>query len=124
MKPYYRVYDEKEYSTYGTQFDSHVDAEQLALELATKYPGSTFEILRCVGYSSTSKASTFWMDGEGPEKPRYRMLEDGEIIQSGDQFTPDGGETWTTARDAGADYRDSSVGHFCKWPHLPHRRPL
>jgi len=93
MKPYYRVYDAKEYTTHGDKFECPDLAERLALELATKYPGSTFEILRCVGIAQCSKANTFWMDGEEPpEKPRYRMLEYGEIIQPGDEYDDDG--TW------------------------------
>ena len=53
-------------------------AQAKAEAMAESEPGQVFQILRCVGYASTSKASTFWMDGEAPpEKPRYRRLEEG-----------------------------------------------
>lgn len=107
MKPYYRVENER--------FDTLTDAQQRAEDLAAKFPGRSFEILRCVGYASTSKVSTFWMDGEGPpEKPRYRMLEMGEMIQDGDEFTRTGFD-WRRTECDGFRFAEH---------HHPHRRPL
>ena len=84
MKPYYRVYSNE--STAAEHADTLQAAQARAEELAAKHPGRCFEILRCVGYASTSKASTFWVDGEGPpEKPRWRPLEEGEQITDGDE---------------------------------------
>ena len=139
MKPYYYVYDPKELATHGDKFDSADKAEQLALELATKYPGSAFEILRCVGIAQTTKASTFWMDGEGPlhplatmradwpgidreeppEKPRYRELEDGEDFQEGDEWQPFPGIEWLKV----PYYSLGEIYHKSAYP-SPHRRPL
>ena len=105
MKPQYYVYA----LNYGAPTVRHAtlaEAQAEAERLAEKHPGRTFEILKCIGYSSTSKASTFWMDGEGPphplganaaglvrdeaeetpEKPRYRELEFGEEYRNGDEW--------------------------------------
>lgn len=85
MNPYYRVYSNE--SIAAEHALTLEDAQARAEELAAKHPGCCFEILRCVGYASTSKVSTFWMDGEDPpEKPRYRMLDEGETVEGGDEF--------------------------------------
>ena len=117
-------------------------AQAKAEAMAESEPGCAFEILRCVGYSSTSKASTFWMDGEeppesipklpvgaigychygngqtafcvAPEKSRYRMLEEGEPIADGDEFSR--GYEWISSKCAGQQYKNVM--------HQPHRRPL
>ena len=68
--------------------DNLESAKIAAESCALNYPGASYEILKCVGISSTSKPMTFWMDGEsdGVEKPKYRILEEGEIIQDGDEY--------------------------------------
>ena len=119
MKPYFYLYNATIGEFTGEKFDTAARAVEMSLELAESNPGEAFEILRCVGYSSTSKASTFWMDGEEPpEKPLYRMLEDGEIIMGEDEFQhPEG---W---RKHHGSY--NAIGEtFRKSNHLPHRRPL
>jgi hypothetical protein len=37
------------------------------MRLAEQHPTGHFEILKCVGFARTTKAATFWMDGEGPK---------------------------------------------------------
>ena len=113
MKPYYRVYSNE--STAAEHADTLQAAQARAEELAAKHPGRCFEILRCVGYASTSKASTFWMNGEGPpEKPRYRMVDKGEVIESGDEYDDDG--IWRP--------RALTIGEKVNSDHRPTRRPL
>ena len=116
MKPYYRVYSNE--SNAAEQVETLADAKARAEELAAKHPGRAFEILKCVGISQTSKASTFWMDGEeptsaAPEK-KYRMLKRGEIIHSEDEYSTFG-KHWIETPASGEIY---SLHHF------PHRRPL
>jgi hypothetical protein len=38
-----------------------------AMRLCEQHPSQSFEILKCVGFARTTKAATFWMDGEGPK---------------------------------------------------------
>jgi len=111
MKPYYYATEPNSLRKWETLEEAQAEAERYA----ENHPGKSFEILRCVGRSSTSKASTFWVDGdEPPEKPRYRMLEEGEPIADGDEFSR--GYQWATSQCAGQKY--NSVMH------QPHRRPL
>lgn len=133
MKPHYYVYA----LNYGAPTVRHAtlaEAQAEAERLAEKHSGRAFEILKCVGHSSTRKAITFWMDGEGPphplganasglardeaeetpEKPRYRMIDEGESIEDGDEFSR--GFHWMPSQCAGQKYT--------KVMHQPHRRPL
>jgi len=115
MKPYFYLYNATIGEFTGEKFDTAARAVEMSLELAESNPGESFEILRCVGYSSTSKASTFWVDGEEPpEKPSYRMLEKGEIIKKGDEYDDDG--TWLP--------RAFTIGEKMNSDHRPTRRPL
>lgn len=65
MKTYYYVYkvggNAQKYK-HKTRLKAQTEAERLA----AKHPGDHFEILACVGISSTPvpKVSTFWMDKE------------------------------------------------------------
>ena len=112
MKPYYKVVASDSFR----KFDTIEEAQSVAEGQAADHPGRAFEILRCVGIAQTSKASTFWMDGEEPpEKPRWRMLEVGESIQDGDEWKSQSGK-WL-ARIGGFGVTFSSY-------HAPHRRPL
>ena len=118
MKPYFYTFN-RQHGIPTVKHDSLEIAQGEAERLAAKLPGQAFEILRCVGIAQTSKASTFWVDGEEPpEKPRYRDLEDGEIIEKSEEFKhPDG---W---RKHHASY--GSIGQtFRENCFLPHRRPL
>ena len=112
MTPYYYVRRQDSPDPVHETLES---AQARAGEMAESEPGHAFEILRCVGIASTSKASTFWMDGAGPpEKYRWRMLEDGELIEDGDEFSR--GDEWSLSRCDGQKYSISL--------HQPHRRPL
>lgn len=74
------------------EFETVEAALDAAKEALKEFPGRVFEIYKCVAMVQYTEASTFWMDGEGPpEKPRYRMLEEGEKILPGDQFLSAGG---------------------------------
>ena len=117
MNPYYRVYSTE--SSAAEHALTMEDAQARAEELAAKHPGRCFEILRCVGYASTSKASTFWMDGEGPpEKPRYRAMERGEIFQDGDEYRHPGEQWRKVPRNS---FGLELLGFFVE---IEHRRPL
>ena len=67
MKPYYYVY---RYGHHGPQarHGTIESAQKEAERLAEQHPESHFEILKCVGHTRTTKAKTFWMDGEEPEE--------------------------------------------------------
>ena len=115
MKPYYRVYSDE--SIAAEHVETLDDAQVRAEFLAAKHPGRSFEILKCVGYASTSKASTFWMDGEEPqEKPRYRMLEKGEIVEDGDEFNFQHSGEWRP--------HNLWIGKAIASDNYPTRRPL
>ena len=66
MKPYYYVY---RYNDRGPRVrHATLEAAQTeAMRLAEQHPTGYFEILKCVGFARTTKAATFWMDGEGPK---------------------------------------------------------
>jgi hypothetical protein len=65
MKPYYyalRLMPEDKEEQHSTLAKAQSEAERKA----AKSPGLSYEIVKCVGIASCSKASTFWMDGEEP----------------------------------------------------------
>jgi hypothetical protein len=66
MKPYYYVY---RYNDRGPKVrHATLEAAQTeAMRLAEQHPTGYFEILKCVGFARTTKAATFWMDGEVPK---------------------------------------------------------
>lgn len=76
MKPHFYVYclmSEKPTVRHATLAEAQAEAERLS----AKKPGRAFEILRCVGIAQCPKASTFWMDGEGPPRePEWRYFRD------------------------------------------------
>lgn len=122
MSPYYYINNATIGEFTGDRIDTLSEAERQALDLAKLNPGACFEILRCVGYSSTSKASTFWMDGEEPEprtgidcdKQLYKLLTVGEVIQAGDEFYYD--DTWKK--------HGLTIGDPIDENNFPTRRPL
>ena len=67
MKPYYYVY---RHGHRGPEIKhpSVIAAQKESIRLAEQHPESTFEILKCVGHTRTTKAKTFWLDGEEPEE--------------------------------------------------------
>lgn len=67
MKPYYYVCRYGHYMpkiTHATLEAAQKEAERLA----ERHPGYSFQILKCVAETRTTKANTFWMDGEDPEE--------------------------------------------------------
>lgn len=116
MKPYYYIYKHGDQGPRVRHSDLPT-AQNEAERLAAKEPGQCFEILQCLGYASTSKVSTFWMDGEGPpEKPRWRDMEIGETFQDGDQFFIT--DKWVAVPPASFGFKINGTYRF------PHRRPL
>jgi len=77
MKPFYYVYkfgDKAPRVRHCTLQAATQEAERLAKE----NPGACFEILQCLGFSRTTEASTFWVDGAGPQATAgYRYFRDG-----------------------------------------------
>ena len=67
MKPHYYVYNSADQGLPKVQHNTLESAKKEAERLAGLCPGKVFEILKCVAFSQTSKANTFWMDGEKPE---------------------------------------------------------
>jgi hypothetical protein len=65
MKPYYYVMriggDAPKY-----RHDTLDAAHAESLRLAKQSPGSTFEILQCLGITRMSAPTTFWVDGVTP----------------------------------------------------------
>ena len=73
MKKYYYVYrvgNEKP----TVKHDTLEDAARESGRLAAKYPGDTFEILKCIGITKTTATTTSWMDGETPSEPIQQEL--------------------------------------------------
>ena len=114
MKPYYYVYRVGNGNP-NVKHSTIESAQKEAERICNQHPGSVFEILKCLAIVRCTQASTLWMDGEEtPEKPRYRMLEHGEIIQPGDEFDDDG--TWRP--------RAITIGEKVTADNRPTRRPL
>ena len=120
MKPYYYVYRVGNGNS-NVKHSTIESAQKEAERICNQHPGSVFEILKCLAIVQCTQASTFWMDGENwmdgeepPEKPRYRMLEYGEIIQPGDEYDDDG--TWRP--------RALTIGEKGSADNRPTRRPL
>ena len=86
MKPHYYVLN-KTHGAPKFQHETLAEATAEAERLAAKNPGTSFEILQCLGVSSVPKATTVWMDGAGPEpKARLGWL-DAEIEKASNQYT-------------------------------------
>jgi hypothetical protein len=66
MKPYYYVYRHNDRGP-KVRHATLEAAQTEAMRLAEQHPTGYFEILKCVGFARTTKAATFWMDGEGPK---------------------------------------------------------
>ena len=114
MKPYYYVYRTDE--SRGPKIKHATLAEALteSERLANQHPGSVFEILKCLAITRCTQASTLWLDGEEPpEKPRWRMLEVGELTTQTDEFL-----------DVSGIWKRSIGGYTIIHNHYPHRRPL
>ncbi len=116
MKPYYYVYRVGNGNS-NVKHTTLESAQKEAERICNQHPGTTFEILKCVASVRCTQASTFWMDGEEPpEKPRYRTLEDGELIAEGDEFShPE--EGWKRHTIGIGDVMSNGA-------YLPTRRPL
>jgi hypothetical protein len=82
MTPYYYIHRP---GTPGptVKHPTRAAAQTEAQRLATKHPGVTFEILQCVGLSSTPvpTATTFWLDEADKPKPTNPAKQDSEMVQ-------------------------------------------
>lgn len=85
MKPHYYVTHPE--LSIGNKYETLAEATAEAEQLAEKHPGTTFEILQCLGVSSVPKASTFWMDGVEPEQKAMPSGLDAEIEKASNQYT-------------------------------------
>ena len=84
MKPHYYVTHPE--LSIGNKHKTLAEATAEAERLAEKHPGTSFEILQCLGVSSVPKATTVWMDGAEPEpKARLGWL-DAEIEKESNQY--------------------------------------
>ncbi len=124
MNPYFRVYSNE--SASAEHALTLKDAQARAEELAAQHPGRCFEILRCVGYASTSKVSTFWMDGGKPE-PEYRYFKATygcwRVSKDGDVKIANGGE-WNDSISALSDLMaDSGIAEISASELPPHIKP-
>lgn len=63
MKPHYYVMRVGYSGAPTVKHKTLEEAQREAERLAAKWPGESFEILQCLGVSSTMKATTFWCDG-------------------------------------------------------------
>ena len=116
------------------------EAELESLRLAEKHPNASFEILQCLGTTRMTKPSTFWMDGVipphmcalnramdgtcfqcGDKEPEYRMLEEREVIEDGDEFTK-GDDIWLRTQCGGSRFHRTSFRNGLG--HHQHRRKL
>ena len=87
-----------------------------------------------------TKPSTFWMDGVipphvcalnramdgtcfrcGDKEPEYRMLEEGEVIEDGDEFTK-GDDIWLKSQCEGSRFCRTSFGRPAG--NFQHRRKI
>ena len=101
MKPHYYVFQKfDKMPKYETLAEAAAEAERLA----EKHPGTSFEILQCLGVSSVPKASTFWMDGVEPEQEARLGWLDAEIEKESSQYA----EAMASYRKAEDELRNST----------------
>ena len=106
MKPHYYVFNK----THGAPTFQHktlAEATTEAERLAAKNPGTSFEILQCLGVSSVPKASTFWMDGVEPEPKAGIAGLDAQIKKASSQYA----EAVAAYHKAESECRSSSDYH-------------
>lgn len=118
MKPHFFTYRANQGHAPKARHTTIESAIKEAERLSEQHPGEPFEILKCVAITQCTKASTFWMDGEGPpEVPKYRILEDDEKLQAGDEYLSftDGG--WRKIMPY-------TIGALTKSFPNDHRRPI
>ena len=84
MKPHYYVANPETFTSYS-KHKTLAEATSEAERLAEKHPGTSFEILQCLGVSSVPKASTFWMDGVDPKSEPINAL-DAEIQRTWEKY--------------------------------------
>lgn len=86
MKPHYYVSNRSTKFAPTDQHKTLAEATTEAKRLAEKHPGTSFEILQCLGVSSVPKASTFWMDVAEPEAKAGLGWLDAEIEKESSQY--------------------------------------
>ncbi len=85
MKPYFYIMNADQ--NIVCKRDNLESAKVAAESCALNWPGASYEILKCVGVSTTSRPNTFWMDGEtGTTAKEYRILDEDEILKDGDEY--------------------------------------
>ena len=83
MKPHYYVFTKFEKMP-GRETLAEATAE--AEQLAAQNPGTSFEILQCLGVSSVPKASTVWINAAEPEPKAGLGWLDAEIEKESSQY--------------------------------------
>jgi len=118
MKSYYYILDHEE-DTILCRIDTIKEAQEIAEKEAIMHPSKTFKILKLIGFSQTSAANTFWMDGEEPkQEPQYRMLKKGDQINRRmDQYLKNG--EWLNFTNC-----LDRIEYFEPQWHAPIRRPI
>lgn len=84
MKPHYYVANPETFTSYS-KHKTLAEATTEAERLAEKHPGTSFEILQCLGVSSVPKANTVWMDGAESEPVDLGWF-DAEIEKASSQY--------------------------------------
>ena len=105
MKPHYYVTHPE--LSIGNKYKTLAEATTEAERLAAQNPGTSFEILQCLGASSVPKASTFWMDGVEPEQKAMPSGLDAEIEKESSQYA----EAMAAYHEAESECRSSSDDH-------------
>jgi hypothetical protein len=112
MKPYY-------YALRGIPEDNEIrhstlaEAQSEAERKAAKSPGSSYEIVKCVGIASCSKASTFWMDEEEPAAD----LREFEFYRNADRTV-----FWRIGKDGIEISCDYGNDYIYPWEQSPHTK--
>ena len=85
MKSYYYVYNPNRQlpnNRHKTFEEAKIEAERLSLK-----HGCEIQILKCVAVSNVSAVSTILTeDEESKREPQYRIFDEGEEIQAGDEY--------------------------------------
>lgn len=84
MKPHYYVTHPE--LSIGNKYETLAEATAEAEQLAAQNPGTSFEILQCLGVSSVPKASTVWINAAEPEPKVMPSGLDAEIEKASNQY--------------------------------------
>lgn len=117
MKPYYYIFKSNGYPP-SRRHDTLESAEDEAKRLAEKHVGQAFEILQCIGITSTpiTSPSTYWLDKKESEVVKYKSLKEGDKLQEDDEFWTSCTKTWVVTKNVGCYVNDYNAKMY--------RRPI